>query len=86
MGAITSKTHEGLGTVTVPAIKPLHWNTIRGIRKRWRAGYMVWAIAREMGLTEWVVAKQLKADGVKMMTLTVVRNRKQRIKHSRGEI
>lgn len=60
--------------------KPLHGNQVRSIRKRWRQGYMVWAIAKEMRISEWDVAKVLKADGVKLCTLVLTRNRKKKNK------
>lgn len=76
MGAITSTKFEGLGTVAVMPPKPLNGNTKRAIRRRWRMGYMVWAIAAEIGLSEWTVAKQLMADGEHLNTVMIIRNRR----------
>jgi hypothetical protein len=40
------------------------------IRKRRRWGYRVWKIAADLRLTEWQVAKQLKADGEQLGNIT----------------
>jgi hypothetical protein len=82
MGIITSRCEPvkeaELTPVVLPSPPRLHPCRIGVIRKRWRAGYMVWKIAADMGLTEWQVAKQLLADGAKLVTVTSTRNRKKK--------
>lgn len=80
MGSITSTKFEGLGTVEVPVPKELNGNTKRAIRRRWNQGYMVWAIAAELNLPQWTVAKLLMADGEHLNTVMLIRNRKKRNK------
>lgn len=58
--------------------RPLNNMLIGGIRKRYRLGFMIWAIAAELNLTEWQVAKQLMKDGVPYFAVAVSRNRKKR--------